>query len=188
MILEGIGIALGIAGAATSFFGGQQADEAQQAAVAAQQRAEAARREAMMIDADRRRRQLIREMLIARSTATQRAANQGASSRSSSALPGSYGQISGRTGFGIEGINSSVRTVGEIFDANQQLLQARLDMAGAQQTQQFGSSLTSLGGALLGNAGTIDRVFSGVGSSGLGLTGPSWFGSGPNARAAFYGG
>ena len=187
MILEGIGIALGIAGVATSFFGGQDAKEAQQASIAAQQRAEAARKEAMMIDADRRRRQLIREMLIARSTAVQRGANQGANASGSSALPGAFGQISGRTGFGIEGVNAGVRTGTEIFDANQQLLQARLSMADAQSTQQFGQSLTSLGGALMGNAGTIDRVFSGFGSSGLGVTGPSWFGSGPNARSAFYG-
>lgn len=160
-----IGLSLAVGGAITSFFGGQDAQEAQQAAIAAQQRAEAVRREAMRYDADRRRRQLIREMLIARSTSVQRGANQGANSANSSALPGAFGQISGRAGFGIEGINTNLAFGEQTFDANQQLLQAKMDLVEAQGTQQIGQSLTSLGGAIMGNVGTIDRVFGGFGSS-----------------------
>ena len=163
-ITIGIGLALGIGGAVTSFFGGQDAADAQQAAIAAQQRAEAVRMEAMKYDADRRRRQLIREMLIARSTAVQRGANAGANSSGSSALPGAFGQITGRTGFGLEGVNTNLAFGKQMFNANQQLLQSKLDMVDAQSTMQLGSTLSSLGGAFMGNAGTISRVFGGFGS------------------------
>lgn len=166
MFLAGIGIALGVAGAVTSFFGSKGESDAQKAAIAAQQRQEAIRQEAMRVDADRRRRQLIREMLIARSTAVQRGANQGANAAGSSALPGAFGQVAGRAGFGLEGVNTSLRLGEDMFSAQQQLLAAKLDMANAQHTSQIGKSLSSLGGAFLGNVGTIDRVFGGFGGTG----------------------
>jgi hypothetical protein len=186
MILEGIGIALGVIGAATSFFGSQDANEASQAAIAAQQRQEAIRKQAMDVDADRRRRQAIREMLIARSTAVARGAAQGAGQSGSSALPGAFGQIAGRAGFTLEGINTNQYLGNDMFSATQQLFEAKKDLADAQSTMQLGSSLSSLGGGLLGSAGTFDRVFSsGFGSNtpALGLTGPSWFGN--NGRSLY---
>lgn len=183
-----IGIALALGGAVTSFIGGQDAQEAQQAAIAAQQRAEATRQEAMRYDADRRRRQAIREMLIARSTAVQRGANQGANASASSALPGAFGQVYGRAGSTIEGVNTNLGFGEQIFDANQQLFQAKMDLVEAQGTQQLGQSLSTLGGSIMGNVGTISRVGGSLlPSSGFGITGPSWFGSGANARSAFYG-
>lgn len=186
--LMAIGAGLSIAGAATSFFGSQDANEASKAAIAAQQRMEATRMEAMKFDADQKRRQAIREMIMGRSIAAQRGANQGANSSGSSALPGAYGQVVGRAGTTISGINTNLAFGQDMFEANQQLLAAKSQMADAQQTMQMGSSLSSLGGSLMGAAGSFDRVFSGFGGTSgpaLGATGPSWFGN--SGRDAFYG-
>lgn len=184
-ITIGIGLALGIGGAVTSFFGGQDANEAQQAAIAAQQRAEANRMQAMRFDADQRRRQAIRAWLIERSTAVQRGVNAGANSSGSSALPGAFGQVAGKAGTSIFGINTNLAFGEEGFAANQQLLQAKLQMADAQQTMQLGSTLTSLGGAFMANAGTISNVFGGVGTGVSNMTNfGSWAGSGYNGSGA----
>lgn len=165
--LLAIGVGLSAVGAATSLFGGMSSAQAQQQAneqyIGIQRQQEEVRRQAMRLDADRRRRQLIRDAIIARSTALARGTSQGASSQGSSALPGAYGQIAGRTGFAISGINSQEKFGEQLFDLNIQALAAKQAYSSAQSQGQMwnsiGSGLSSLGGALMGNAGTMGNIF-----------------------------
>jgi hypothetical protein len=57
--------------------------------------------------------------------------------------------------------------------------------ADAQSQQSFGAGLSSLGGAIISNLGTINAIGKGFGGGGMGVTGPSWFGN--SGRGAFYG-
>ena len=176
------GVGLAAAGTVTNISASKKQNQANQQAIAAQQQAEALRLEAMKMDADRRRRQEIRQMIISRSQALAMANSQGASQ--SSALPGAFGQISGRAGFGFEGINIAERTGHGIFDANQNLFQARLKANSANQLGQIGSGLTSLGGAFLTNSTAIGNLSAGFGQSAFNFanfgntTGSGFMGSG----------
>lgn len=180
--LIAIGLGIAAAGFVTSSVAAKKQAQANQQAIAAQQQAEALRLEAMKMDADRRRRQEIRQMIISRSQALATATNQGASQ--SSALPGAIGQISGRAGFGLEGINIAERTGQGLFDSNQDLFQAKLKANSASQLGQIGSGLTSLGGALLTNSTAIGNIGAGFGHSAYNFanfgntTGSGYYGSG----------
>lgn len=175
-----LGVGFAAAGMFTSLMGAGEQQQAREESIAAQQRMEDIRQQAMRVDADRRRRQMVREYLIARSTALARGTAQGASAQGGSAMQGAFGQAAGRAAFGISGINQVEDFGNQMFAANRALLQAKLHMGDAQATSQMGSSLTSLGGAFLSHGGAMDRVFGGFGGEmqPMGLTGPSWFGSG----------
>lgn len=161
LILAAAGVGLAGAGAFSSFLGSKQQSKANEAAIAAQQRMLAIQEEARRIDADRRRRQFMREAVISRSQALARGTAQGASSAGSSALPGAYGQIAGRAGWMISGVNQAERTSQDLYAANQELFRAKLQMGEAQETQALGSSLSSFGGAILGNLGSLNNMFGG---------------------------
>lgn len=158
-ITAAVGLGLAAVGAATSAYSSYQQNEANQASIAAQQQAEAIRRRAMEVDNERRRRQYIRESMIARATGLSNATNRGASQ--SSAVPGIYGQIGGRTAFGITGLNDALVTGRGLFDANQDLFAARSAASSAGAVGDLGRGLTSLGGALMSNYGAVDRIFGG---------------------------
>lgn len=163
-MVAAVGVGVAAAGVGTQLYGASQSAEANEAAIAAQQRAEAIRLQAAKVDAARKQRQFIREQVIARAQALSTTTNQGANE--SSGLPGAYGQIAGRTAFGISGIQIAQATGQGLYGANQDLLQAKLAANDAASISAIGSGLTSLGGAITGNLGAIDRVFSGFGGGG----------------------
>jgi hypothetical protein len=160
-IVAAAGVGLAAAGAVTSYGAAQDQADANAQAIAAQQRALAIQESARKIDANRRRRQLIREGIIARSQALATTTNQGANE--SSGLPGAYGQIAGRLAYGFSGINIAEDTSEQLYSANQQLTAAKLAANEAAATGALGSSLSSLGGAIVGNVGTISNIFGGFG-------------------------
>lgn len=159
----GIGLGLSAVGAGVGMYSASQQNEANQAAIAAQQKALAIQQQANQYDADRRRRQFIRENIIARATALSNATNQGAGG--SSALNAAYGQIQGRTGWGISGVNASQNTSQQLYGANQELFQARMAASEAAMYGQIGQGLGSLGNAFLSNSSTIGNLFGGRGIS-----------------------
>jgi hypothetical protein len=162
-ITAAVGLGLAAVGAGVSIYGASQQNEANQAAIAAQQKALAIQQQANSVDADRKRRQLIREGIIARATALSNATNQGAGG--SSAVNSAYGQIQGRTGWGIAGVNAALNTSNQLYGANQELFQARLAASEASMYSQIGQGLGSLGGALMSNSSALGNMFGGRGIS-----------------------
>lgn len=132
------------------------------AAIAAEEaEQEAIRRRAAELDAKRRQLELVRNQQRARSLALSNATSQGASQ--GSGLQGGYGQIAGDTGVNLLGITQNQGLSNQIFDSNMQISQQRQLLAKYQGDAAFGQGLSSLGGALLNNMGTINSLSKGFG-------------------------
>lgn len=125
-------------------------------AIAAQQKAESARQQQLNLDANRRRREAIRQGVIARSVALANATSQGA--QDSSGLAGGYGQISGRTGTNILGVNQNQALGNDIFGFNREVGAAQSRQAYYQGQGALGQGLSSLGGSLLTNIKPLTNV------------------------------
>jgi hypothetical protein len=156
-VTAAVGIGLAVVGGATSIYGASQKNDANADAIAAQQKALAIQQRANEIDGMRKKRQFIREGIISRATALSTATNQGAGN--SSSLFGAYGQIQGRTAWGIGGVNNALATSNQLYGANQELFQAKLAANEADMISQIGSGISSLGGALIGNSSAIGNIF-----------------------------
>ena len=145
-------IALGAAaiGTGVSLYGQSQQ-------TAAMQRSENARQQQLNLESMRRRREIIRNAVVARSAATFSASTQGA--MYGSGLPGGQGQVYGEAGRQTGAVNQNEELGGRVFGANQ-------DYYNASGFTTFGTALTSLGGQILNNAGTIERVGTYVGAGG----------------------
>lgn len=167
------GLGMAAAGTVMSTSAAAQQAQAQQQALAFQRQAEEARKKAMNLDAMRRRREMVRQSIIARATALATATKQGA--QFGSALSGAYGNISGRTGVNILGINQNQQLGNEIFNANIGASMAYSEAASWGAYSQVGSGLSSLGGAVMKNSGTIAQI-------------GTYFGSGSNYSAGGGGG
>lgn len=157
-IAIGLGLAASVAGAGYSAY---KQNQASKAAEKASIKAENARQQQNQLDAARRRRQAFRESLLARSQAVSAGANQGALMGS-----GVAGGIAQATATGFQNqqtINSSQTLGNQVFSANRQFASAT---AMGQQGAAWGGALTSLGGALMANAGTIGRLGTYSASSG----------------------
>lgn len=127
--------------------------KAQQETLAASKKAENAREQQTQLDADRRRRAAVRESVLARATSMSVGTNQGAGG--SSSLAGVTGSA---TGMGFENQQGSVSAEilgGRVFDANREYAMAA---ARGEAGSSFGRGLASLGGALVSNAGTINKL------------------------------
>lgn len=141
-IIGAIGLATSLAGTAMQFAG-------QQSAAKAGKRAEEARQKQMNLDAMRRKREIIRNSIMARSTATQNAANQGA--LFGTGLEGGVAQVTGTAARDTNAVNQSQDIGNQIFEANKKAYDGNTMAA-------FGSGLSSLGGGLVSNLQTINRV------------------------------
>lgn len=119
----------------------------------ASKRAEAAREQQMQLDAQRRRRQAIREGLMARSMNLAIGAAQGA--QGSSSLASATGGATGMAMENQQGITSAEVIGGRVFGANRDYFNASQR---GQAGMAMGNAISSLGGALVSNAGTISRL------------------------------
>lgn len=115
----------------------------------AAKKAEAARQKQMNLEESRRRRDIIRNTIATQAAARNTAANQGA--LYGSAYPGGQGQIAGRGGDQLVASRQNQDLGNDVFAANK-------DYYNASVLTDFGAGLSSLGGMLVSNAGTIKRV------------------------------
>lgn len=149
-------IALGL-GIATSVGGTIAGASAQSKMAAGQreasQRAEDARQQQMSLDADRRRRQAFRESLLARSTALTVGTAQNASQ--GSGVAGGMAQATATGYQNQQTINSAENIGGRIFQANRDYAAVT---AQGQSRMAFAGAMSSVGNALMSNAGTINRL------------------------------
>lgn len=155
-IIAAVGVAASIAGTVVAYQGAQKQAKAQKQALAAQQRAENIREQQMEVDATRKRRQMIREQQVARAQALQTSVNQGADS--SSVLGGVYGGIGGQTGVNVLGVEQNREMGRGIFSANRDATAANIRGAAGASQAAMGNAISSLGGALVSNSGTIGRI------------------------------
>lgn len=141
---------IGAIGVATSIAGTVGGVVAQQQQTRAAKKAEELRKKQMNFEADRERRQAIRQSIIQRSQALTTATNQGA--QFGTALPGAFAQIRGDEARNIQGIESNRGIGNALFEQN-----ARI--ADAQAMGSLFAGISSFGGALTSNAGTLGRLF-----------------------------
>lgn len=179
-IIAGIGAAVGAAGAAYSATqqrkAAKQQNRAAEEQATASRQAEAARKQQMDLDAVRKRRQTIREATVARAQALAAGVNQGAAG--SSGLAGGMGQVNSDANAGLSVVAQGQDIGNQLFAANSLYSEAGLrgDRARAQgqAAGAWGSTISSLGGAIMNNAGTISRVGTyAFGSSGYTPTTPA---------------
>lgn len=142
IILAAIGLGLAAAGTGIQYSASRDASKAQR-------RAERARERQMMLENQRAQRRAIRAMQMARAQATATATSQGAGE--GSGLQGAYAGIFSQGEGSLLATRQNTILGQNIFSANRAA-------ASAQSTAALGSGLTSLGNAVMRNAGTINQV------------------------------
>lgn len=162
-----------LVGAGASAYGSMQSARAakdqaaaQQQMIDAQQRQEALRMKAMELDNRRKQTEALRQQQRARALSLATATNQGAGQ--GSGLFGAYGQTQGMVGNNLLGLNQALQFGQQNFAINGDISSARMGMASAQSQAMQGQALSSLGGTILSNLGTINNIgkeFQGFGSS-----------------------
>lgn len=149
--------AAALIGTAVSLVGTVISSSAQTEMIAGQtrasKRAESLREQQMMLEAHRRRRQSARAAILARSQNLSVGTQQGATGGSglTSALSGAISQ--GKQN--ISGINSSETIGGGVFQSNRDYFNATQKGQGGMA---LGQGISSIGGALVSNAGAIGRL------------------------------
>lgn len=166
--------AVGLIGTAISLVGTFMQTSAQQKMVAEQtaasKRAENGREQQMQLDAQRRRRQAVRESLLARSMSLTVGTSQGAQYGT-----GVAAGMSGATSQSLEnqqGINSAELIGSRIFQANRDYFDATQR---GQSGMALGAGISSIGGAIVSNAGAISQL----GQNATAGPAPGQFGSYP---------
>jgi hypothetical protein len=155
--IAAIGLAIAGAGATTQYMAGQKAKSAQEEQMRIQQQQEALRKRQLALDNMRKQREIIRAGLRARSMALATSVAQGAGT-GGSGLAGGYGQIAGRTNTNLVGQATNASFGNQMFDLNAQMAGAMRNSAAAGTDAAMGSAMTSLGGTIMNNAGSIARV------------------------------
>lgn len=157
-LIAAAGLALTAGGMYAQYQGAKKGNEAQDDALRQQQDIERQRQKQMELEATRRKREMIRQQLTARSQALATATAQGAAGSGGSAVPGAYGSISGRTNVNTLGVNQNLEIGQNIFGLNEGILGSYRAAAAAGSTSAFGAGLSSLGGGIMSNAGTLGRI------------------------------
>jgi len=150
------GLGLSAFGASQSYSAARSQATAQQGMIAEQQKQEALRQQAMELDARRRQREILRNQQRARSMSLTTATAQGASF--GSVLPGAFGQISGQAGTQGLGVSQNLEIGRGMFASNMVESQYKMDYAAAGAQMAFGQGLSTLGGAIVSNLGTIGNL------------------------------
>ena len=157
--LIALGTAASVAGAGVAAYGQQQA-------ISAQKEGEKVRRNAMMIDSQRRKREFVRQGQIVRAQNVAAATSSGAGDRGSSALPGNYGGVMGRTYNSVEGVNTQTAIGNQMFDINQRVTDAYGLSAMGGSISDIGGGLTRMGSTFSQSSEAIARVGSVGGTTG----------------------
>jgi len=121
------------------------------------------KRNAMRLDASRKQIENIRSAQLARSMAVNNAVNQNA--QFGTGLSSGLAQITGRANWNAEGIESNLEIGENIFGINKTIGDLKVAKAAlgpkyadAQEQAAMGQGLSSLGGSLVKNGGTIGSL------------------------------
>lgn len=143
----------------SALVGGFMQYKGMQTQIKAQQKAEKLRERQMNLQAMRERREVIRQSILARSTALAQTTAQGAAASGSSALGGAYGQISGDKNRQIVAINQNQQIGQGIFKANRQYFAGSQQIGMGQAVAGAGEAISSFLTTTFGGTGkTIGGV------------------------------
>jgi hypothetical protein len=139
----------------SSLIGGYMQYKGQEKMIQAQKKAERLRERQMNLQAMRERREVVRQSILARSTALATTTAQGAASQGSSALGGAYGQIGGEAGRQRVAINQNQEIGQGIFKANRQYFSGTQQMGMGQAVAGAGQAVggffeSAFGGKTIG--------------------------------------
>jgi hypothetical protein len=151
--IAAIGVGVGLFGAISGSEAADQQAQNQAQALALQKQEQEERRKAMELDARRRRREIIRQGIAARSAALTTSTAQGA--QFSSALPGAYGDIEGRTGTNLTGVNQNQEIGERIFDLKGLQNDAYVRAAMAGSNLATSQALTQAGSMMISNSSQL---------------------------------
>jgi uncharacterized membrane protein len=154
--IAAIGLGIAAAGTYVQYDAAQDQRAASQAALDIQRQQERLRKRQMQFEAQRRQREITRNAIQQRAYALASTTAQGASR--DSALQGAYGQISSRSATNSKGVAVNESIGNRMFGFNESLLGTYRSAADASANAALGSGLTSLGGAVMTNAGAISRI------------------------------
>lgn len=137
----------------STLVGGYMQYKGQEKQIKAQQKAEKLRERQMNLQAMRERREVIRQSILARSTALAQTTAQGAAAPGSSALGGAYGQISGDKNRMTVAINQNQQIGQGIFKANRQYFQGSQQIGMGQAVAGAGQAVGSFLESAFGGKG-----------------------------------
>jgi hypothetical protein len=155
-VIAAVGVAASVAGSGAAIYGAYQQGENMEKVQAEQKKQEGLRQQQMSLEAMRKKREIIRQSTLARATSLSTATNQGGAE--SSGFAGALGTISGAAGRSSLATSQNQELGNDMFASNARMA----DFYGAAQSgatiASMGSGVSSLGGALTKNAGTINQV------------------------------
>lgn len=149
-VVGAIGLAISAAGTVIGYTS-QQKMIAEQ--TAASKKAENSREQQMQLDASNRRRQSVREAIVARSMGLAAGTNSGA--QYGSGVAAATGQATAQGAENQQVVNSSQILGSRVFAANRDYFNATQK---GQAGMALGEGLSALGGAIVNNAGTINKL------------------------------
>lgn len=162
-VIAGVGLATAAFGQSKINKANKQAEAAQNRITQASIQAERLRFRQMVLENRRRQRDIIRQAMIARSTAVSSASGSGA--LESSGLAGGIGQITSLAGQAGTDQQQNFNIGQGLFQANVEKMNAEMDLARARTKQSTGSGLFSLGSSLVSNSGSLGKSFASTRSS-----------------------
>jgi len=155
-IIAGIGLAAGAIGTGVQVMGSMAAQDAQRRSAQLQRQAEATRQRAMDLDSQRKQYSIIREQQTARAQAIANATSGNA--QFGSGLQGGLAQVSGQSGTNLQGVQQNTEAGAEMFAINGAKYGADVNASRAGTMTSFGQGISSLGGTITKDAGTISKI------------------------------
>jgi hypothetical protein len=128
----------------------------------------------METSARRQQLEIVRNGQRARAFATNAAVNQGA--QFGSGLSGGYGQISGATGFNLQGVTDNLQTGRQLFGIDSQISANRIAANQARGQEMTAMGVQSIGRQIGSMGPTMGRLaggFGGFGGFGAGASNPN---------------
>lgn len=179
--MDPISAGLSVVGLGIQLFGGSQAAEnAKKAAqinkgiAADEQQINQQKNQQMQLEAQRSSLQQFRNIQRLRAQATASAVSQGANF--GSGLQGGLAEVTNEGLFNTQGINQAAQFGNTIFGINNDISSKKMQLSDVQSNMASDQALSSLGGALVKNAGTISGlgkdITAGFGKLGTGFAGP----------------
>lgn len=161
--IAAVGVGLSAFGMSNQKKASRQQNEAMAQRTAAEQRAEALRLKQMKLEGARRQRDVVRQMMVARSTAVSGAANSG--TLESSGFEGGQAEIMGRGGQAILAQAENMQIGQGLFQSNVDKMNAELSLGNARSRMAESQGMIDLGKSLVMNSQAIGKNTRSAGSS-----------------------
>ncbi len=164
--LMGLGAVGSIIGGIGGMMSSSAISEQQMKIAGLEKQAEEQRHKAMVLQARRQATEISRNQQRANAMALQAATSQGASQ--GSGLQGGYGQIAGQTATNMAGVNQNYQIGENMFGINNQISNAKMQIAQLGGEAAMWQGISSLGGSVMKIAGPLGNMMQGWGGNGGG--------------------